>query len=116
VGGERPHVTVTVSLEALRDLEGSAELDHVGPVPVEVSRRLACDTSIRRVVLAGCSEPLDVGPTDLCNLILLCRRHHTMLHARRGFTLAIEEGRPMFRRPDGSMLHDGSERAPPLAV
>ena len=61
VGGERPHMTVTVSVEALRDLEGSAELDHAGPVPVEVARRLACDASIVRVVTAGASEPLDVG-------------------------------------------------------
>ena len=161
VGGERPHVTVTVSLEALRDLSGSAELDHVGPVPVEMARRLACDASIRRIVLGPRSEPLEVGrktpvisaaqrravilrdrhcrfpgcdrppawddchhivhwedggPTDPCNLILLCRRHHRLCHARGGFGLAVEDGDPVFRRPDGSVLEDVSERAPPLAV
>ena len=58
----------------------------------------------------------DGGRTDLCNLILLCRRHHTMCHARGGFGLAVEDGRPVFRRPDGSILEDRSERAPPLAV
>jgi hypothetical protein len=58
----------------------------------------------------------DGGRTDLCNLILLCRRHHTMLHARGGFRLAVEDGRPVFRRPDGSALDDVVERAPPLAV
>jgi hypothetical protein len=36
VGGERPHLTVTLSLEDLRDLSGSAELDHAGPVPIDV--------------------------------------------------------------------------------
>ena len=61
VGGERPHVTVTVSLEALRDLEGSAELDHAGPLTVEVAPRLACGASIVRAVRAGASEPLDLG-------------------------------------------------------
>jgi hypothetical protein len=161
VGGERPHVTVTVSAETLRDLRGSAECDHAGPVPAEVARRLACDASIVRVVLAGSSEPLDVGRrtpvpspvqrravilrdgrcrfpvcdrppawcdvhhivhwpdggrTDMCNLILLCRRHHRMCHAREGFRLAVEDSRPVFRRPDGSILDDGLERAPPLAV
>ena len=161
VGGERPHVTITVSLEEMRDMQGSAELDHVGPVPVEVARRLACDASIVRVVTAGPSEPLDLGRmtrvpssaqrravilrdrlcrfpgcdrppawgdvhhilhwpdggrTDLCNLILLCRRHHTMLHSRGGFRLAVEDGRPVFRRPAGSVLERWSERAPPLAV
>jgi hypothetical protein len=161
VGGERPHVTITVSAEALRDMQGSAELEHVGPVPIEVARRIACDASMVRAVMAGPSEPLDLGrrtpavsaaqrravivrdhhcrfpgcdrppvwcdahhivhwedggPTDLGNLILLCRRHHTMLHACDGFRLAVEDGRPVFRRPDGSVLEERMERAPPLAV
>ena len=38
-----------------------AMFDHVGPVPPEVLERLACDASIRRVVIKGRSEPLDVG-------------------------------------------------------
>jgi hypothetical protein len=150
-----------VSAEALRDLSGSAELDHAGPVPVEVARRIACDAAIVRVLTAGGSEPLELGratrvpsaaqrravilrdrhcrfpgcdrppawgdvhhvlhwpdggPTDLGNLLLLCRRHHVLCHARGGFRLALEDGRPVFRRPDGSVLEDVSERAPPLAV
>src|SRR5205085_9572764 len=59
VGGERPHVTVTVDVKTLRELDASAELDHAGPVQAEVAKRLACDASIRRVVVAGPSEPLD---------------------------------------------------------
>jgi hypothetical protein len=155
VGGEKPHVTVTVDADALRDDGvGKSELDHVGPVHPEVARRLACDASIRRVVMAGPSEPLDVGrqtpvipaamrravivrdrhcrfpgcdrphtwcnphhivhwaeggPTTAQNLLLLCRRHHTMIHERR-FRLELLDGRPVFRRPDGSVLE---ERAPP---
>jgi hypothetical protein len=150
VAGERPHVTVTVGAELLR-----SELDHVGTVPPETARRLACDASITRVVLAGRSEPLDVGrrtpvvppairravivrdrgcrfpscdrphtwcdahhivhwadggPTALANLILLCRRHHRLIHDRAGFRLELLDGRPVFRRPDGSCLDD---RAPP---
>lgn len=61
VGGERPHVTVTVGREALSGGQGASELDIAGPVGPEVARRLACDASIRRVVMAGRSEPLDVG-------------------------------------------------------
>jgi hypothetical protein len=150
VGGERPHLTVTVGAEALAD--GSAEtgeMDHAGPVPREVVRRVACDASVMRVVMAGRSEPLDVGrrtalispalrravivrdgrcrfpgcdrphtwcdahhivhwadggPTSLSNLILLCRRHHRMIHRPGGFRLIVEDGRPVFRRPDGSPL------------
>jgi hypothetical protein len=155
VGGEKPHVTVTVGVDTLRDGAGtSAELDHVGPVDGETARRLACDASIRRVVMAGPSEPLDVGrrtplipqairraliirdrhcrfpgcdrphtwciahhivhwaeggPTAVQNLLLLCRRHHTMIHGRR-FRLELLGGHPVFRRQDGSVLE---ERAPP---
>jgi hypothetical protein len=156
VGGELPHVTVTVEADALMRPEGVvAELDHVGPVSFETARRLACDASVRRVVLSPRSEPLDVGrrtpvvsaamrravivrdrhcrfpgcdrpqswcdahhivhwaeggPTAVGNLILLCRRHHRKVHERGGFTLEHGDGRPVFRRPDGSVLED---RAPP---
>ena len=147
---------MTVDVQALRDGRGGMiELDHVGPVKHEVGRRLACDASIRRVVMAGPSEPLDVGrrtpvispamrraviardpscrfpgcdrphtwcdghhivhwadggPTALPNPLLLCRRHHRMVHHPGGFRLELTNGRPVFRRPDGSVLED---RAPP---
>jgi hypothetical protein len=179
VGGERPHVTVTVGADAMhgsasaRDggagIKGDAtashvgggddrspsELDHIGPVDPEVAQRLACDASVMRVVLRGRSEPLDVGrrtpvvspairraviirdrhcrfpgcdrpqawcdahhivhwadggETGLANLVLLCRRHHRLVHGSNGFRLDLEDGRPVFRRPDGSRLED---RAPP---
>ena len=156
VAGERPHVNLTVDSDTVRDGSGSvSEMDHVGPVDPGVARRVLCDAAIRRIVMAGRSEPLDVGrqtpvvspsmrravivrdrhcrfpgcdrphhwcdahhvvhwadggPTALPNLILLCRRHHRMVHEPGGFTLGLEDGRPVFRRPDGSMLED---RAPP---
>ncbi|MFN2589627.1 MAG: HNH endonuclease signature motif containing protein, partial [Actinomycetota bacterium] len=49
------------------------------------------------------------GETKLSNLILLCRRHHRVIH-QRGFGAEMRDGRPLFRRPDGSVLED---RAPP---
>jgi hypothetical protein len=154
VAGERPHVTVTVDADALAASRGAGELDHAGPAGVEIVRRLACDASVMRVVLAGRSEPLDVGrrtpvvspsmrraviardrrcrfpgcdrphtwcdahhvvhwadggPTALANLLLLCRRHHRMVHWGR-FRLELSNGRPVFRRHDGSAL---VERVPP---
>jgi hypothetical protein len=154
VGGERPHMTVTVSAETLAG-DAVAEFDRSGPIPEPVIRRLACDASVMRVVLNARSEPLDVGrrtpvippsmrrgviardrrcrfpgcdrphpwcdahhvrhwadggPTAASNLLLLCRRHHRLIHRPRGFTLELVDGRPVFRRPDGSILED---RAPP---
>jgi hypothetical protein len=155
VAGERPHLTVTIGAEALQSTSARlSELDHVGPVDPEAARRLACDASVMRVVMAGRSVPLDVGrrtavvppairravivrhrtcrfpgcdhphawcdahhvvhwadggTTALPNLVLMCRRHHRMVH-QGGFRMELLEGRPSFKRPDGSMLED---RAPP---
>ena len=176
VAGERPHVTVTVDAGVLPEdsgepagvsggaagtsgeptgVSGTTELDHVGPVSPETARRLACDATVIRIVMAGRSEPLDVGRrtsvvppglrravivrdrrcrfpgcdrphawcdahhvvhwadgghTALANLVLMCRRHHRMVHQRGGFRLGLESGRPVFRRPDGAVME---ERAPP---
>jgi hypothetical protein len=99
--------------------------------PLDVGRRTpVVPPAMRRAVIVrdrvcrfpGCDRPhtwcdahhvvhwADGGPTAVPNLVLLCRRHHRMVHRRGGFTLELLEGRPVFRRPDGSMLED---RAPP---
>jgi hypothetical protein len=99
--------------------------------PLDVGRRTSVvPPALRRAVIVrdrhcrfpGCDRPhtwcdahhvvhwADGGSTALPNLLLLCRRHHGMVHRPGGFTLAISEGGPVFRRPDGSVLED---RAPP---
>lgn len=76
-GGERPHVTVVVDLEALAGRAGRpgeapageapagarhrCELPDVGPISPETARRMACDAGITRVITRGRSEVLDVG-------------------------------------------------------
>ncbi len=132
MGGHRPAITVTLSLESLQKLPGTpgGELDWAGPVTAETARRLSCDANIRRIILGPDSQPLDVGrakrlvtpaqraaltardggcswlspnnarctrppwwcdahhivswvdggPTDLDNLMLLCRTHHRLTH------------------------------------
>jgi hypothetical protein len=160
VGGERPHVTLTVAVEAFRQhvdaSNGPTELDHAGPIESQSVRRLTCDASVMRVVMSGRSEPLDVGrrmkvvpptmrravivrdrtcrfpgcdrphtwcdahhvvhwadggPTAASNLVLLCRPHHRLIHRPGRFRLELVDGRPLFRRSDGSVLDD--VRAPP---
>jgi hypothetical protein len=155
VAGERPHLTVTVDGQSLARGVGLAQLDHAGGLDPAATRRLACDASVLRVVLASPSEPIDIGrrtpvvsaalrravvvrdrgctfpgchrPHAWCdahhvrhwaegggtgpdNLVLMCRPHHRLVH-EGGFGVVMREGKPVFRRPDGSVLEDG--RGPP---
>jgi uncharacterized protein DUF222/HNH endonuclease len=150
VAGERPHLTLTVDLDALERRSGRrCELDDVGRIAPEDARRIACDASVSRVITTAPSAPVEIGrrtpivpaalrrvvvvrdggcrfpgcdrPPGWCdahhvvhwadggemalgNLLLLCRPHHRKVHER--FSLTIEDGRPAFRRPDGTPLHD----------
>jgi hypothetical protein len=153
VAGERPHVLVSVDLQALLGRAGRAELEDAGLLTPTAARRIACDAKVSRVITRGGSEPLEMGrrtpvvpaslrralvlrdrgcrfpgcgraqawcdahhvmhwadggETSLANLVLLCRPHHRTVHGR--FALEMVDGRPVFRRSDGSVLED---RAPP---
>ena len=61
-GGEKPHVTVEVTLDSLEGRLGMVPGELAGtPIPAETARRLACDAGITRIVTGPESEPLDVG-------------------------------------------------------
>jgi hypothetical protein len=67
-GGQRPHLTVTVPLESLRqrlpwEQSGAAgTIETTGqPLTAAQIRRLACDAEVLPVVLGGEGQPLDVG-------------------------------------------------------
>jgi hypothetical protein len=123
------------SVDAARRLACDASVTRVvlgaPSEPLDVGRRTAVvPVALRRAVVVrdrrcrfpGCDRPhdwcdahhvvhwADGGPTALANLLLLCRRHHRLIHARGGFRLSLEDGRPVFRRPDGTLIDD---RAPP---
>ena len=124
VGGQKPHLMVTVEMASLTREPGSraAELEWSQPIPAETARRIACDCGLTPVVdgqahgtgrvvpgwmrralvvrdrhcrIPGCDIPAawtdahhirhwaDGGPTKLWNLILLCRRHHRLVHEGR---------------------------------
>jgi hypothetical protein len=59
--GERPHVVVTLDLEALEGRAGRSELQDAGVVTPESARRLACDARVSRVITDGASQPLELG-------------------------------------------------------
>jgi hypothetical protein len=141
-GGSQAQIQVTSSLETLLGLAGApaAEMEHSLPVSSKTIERLACDSSIARVLLNSESVVIDVGrskrvvsepgrraltardghcrwsdcdrpasrsaahhivhwihggTSDLDNLVLLCHRHHWMVH---------EGGWQLIRAEDGTML------------
>jgi len=93
VAGERPHLTVTMTLDALQARAGApaAGLGHLGPVTGHAARRLACDAAISRVITTGPSQILDVG-----------RRTRTIHPALRRALVAR----------DGGCTHPGCDRPP----
>jgi uncharacterized protein DUF222/HNH endonuclease len=139
-GGSQAQIQVTSSLETLLALAGApaAEMEHCLPVSSKTIERLACDSSIARVLLNSESLVIDVGrskrvvsepgrraltardghctwrecdrpasrsaahhlvhwihggTSDLDNLILLCHRHHWMVHEGGWQIVRGEEGK-----------------------
>jgi hypothetical protein len=144
VGGEKPQVTVTMSLENLRGQDGARRqpapptLGTGVAITPEAARRIACDAAVIPMVLGSKREPLDIGratrtvpagirravvardvgcvhpgctapaawcqahhvrhwadggPTSLANLVLLCHRHHWIVH-HDGWHITFREGIP----------------------
>ena len=61
VGGERPHLTVTVDVATFQG-RGAQLVDiETGPITLEAVRRLACDATVSRILFREGSEPLEVG-------------------------------------------------------
>jgi Domain of unknown function (DUF222) len=62
IGGHRPHVSVIVDLDTLTGRDGRrCELTRTGTITAETARRILCDAEVTRILVAGDSEPLDVG-------------------------------------------------------
>jgi Domain of unknown function (DUF222)/HNH endonuclease len=157
-GGSQAQIQVTSSIETLLGLAGApaAEMEFSLPVSSTTVERLACDSSIARILLDSESTVIDVGrskrvvseparraltardghcrwpecdrpaswsaahhvvhwihggTTDLDNLILLCHRHHWMVHEGKWQIVRGDDGRmitlpptvtfgPLSRGPD----------------
>lgn len=62
-GGVRPHLHLTATLEALRQLPGAAavEIEHSLPISARALERIACDSTLTRIILGADSTVIDVG-------------------------------------------------------
>lgn len=114
-GGQRPHLTITASLETLRgDLGAPAgELDWGFPISSSAVRRLACDAELTPILIGKNGDPLHVGrrrrtaPPKLCRALAerdrgcvwpgcdrppeWCQRHHRKAPWARGGQTSIDE-------------------------
>jgi len=66
VGGQRPHLAVTVSLATLANQPGSpaADLEWAQPIPAETARRLACDAAVTPIFFGSESDQPQAGQTS----------------------------------------------------
>ncbi|HEV8396739.1 MAG TPA: DUF222 domain-containing protein [Vicinamibacterales bacterium] len=103
------------SVVVLRERRDGSVLD-VGRktrvIPAPIRRALAARDG--RCVFPGCTARrcdahhlvhwADGGRTAVNNLVLLCRRHHTLVHDRGFHVERTTEGPVVFRRPDGRQI------------
>jgi hypothetical protein len=78
-------------------------------IPTSIRRALTARD--KRCLFPGCNARrcdahhidhwADGGPTALDNLLLVCRRHHRLLHEGRFSVERTKDGDVVFRRPDG---------------
>ena len=61
IGGERPHIVVTMNVAALQPGGGPCHLDDMGAVTPATARQLACDANVSRVITRGASQPIEIG-------------------------------------------------------
>jgi hypothetical protein len=63
VGGQKPHLMITVDMATLTKEPGSraAELEGAQPIPAETARRLACDCTITPVFQGAESHQVEAG-------------------------------------------------------
>jgi hypothetical protein len=119
--------------ETVRRLACDASVTRVltrgGPEPLDVGRRTAVVPGpMRRALVVrdrhcrfpGCDRPppwcdahhvqhwANGGPTALSNLVLLCRRHHRLLH-EGGLRLDLSGDRPVATRADRPVVPEGHD-------
>jgi Domain of unknown function (DUF222) len=84
VGGEKPHLNLLCDLAAMQGIAGGTHQTETGQIlTVDQIRKLACDSSVSRIVLGPDSEIIDVGrrtrviPAALRRAIIIRDQHCT---------------------------------------
>jgi hypothetical protein len=64
-GGQRPHLTVTATIQTLRGQPGAPAGELLGrfPIPSETVQRVACDAALTPMLVDETGDPLDFGRT-----------------------------------------------------
>ncbi|WP_163511764.1 HNH endonuclease signature motif containing protein [Fodinicola acaciae] len=125
-GRERPHLTITLSWEMLRDKLGQVRAYENTVLSTEAARRLACDATslrwcsarkakrwmltVRGCAMIGCTRPVrwtrahhvihwaDGGKTSIDNCVLLCEADHRQIH-HGDWQVRMVDGIPEFIPP-----------------
>ena len=71
------------------------------PIAMGVVCSRGCDRPPSWCDIHHCRPWSEGGATSIDNGALLCRRHHAFIH-KRHWTVSVEEGKPIIRKPDGS--------------
>lgn len=123
VGGERPHLMLTVDRAPCTVGPGWPSSEEAGWISPQDVRRVACDAAVSRIITRGRSEPLElerqtaVVPTAVRRALILrdkrcpfpgsdrphgwCDAHHVVALGRRRGELAFEPGAPVPKAPSG---------------
>lgn len=123
-GGDRYLINIHTKSDVLQADGAEAECDDCGHVAAKTSRRMACDASIVKWREDEDGEPLSIGrktrtippairralhrrdggKTAMDNLVLLCKRHHRLVH-EGGFGVHVGAGNEIwFSYPTGDTL------------
>src|SRR5260370_1488983 len=102
-GGSQAQIQVTSSIETLFALAGApaAEMEHSLPVSSKTIERLACDSSIARILLNSESQVIDVGRSKR----VVSQPGRRALTARDGHCLWSECDRPASRSAAHHLIH-----------
>lgn len=129
IGGERPHVEITVNLADLADQTGHGELTLIGaqnparftPLSIEQIREHACDAHVRRVVLKT-PTPIRHSDAEPDDEYERGHRHRLIEWLMRAPSEIIDYGREqcivpsglrrILARRDGGCIYPGCARPP----